>query len=244
MNEDTSRYHQPPGVAQMIAASDGQSTITRDGREVMQTWTRVPNWTWILGITMDMNEIAAPAVAQRNYMIAMGIAAIVALIGVSLFALDRIAVRPIKKLEGYASTVAAGNLDDTLDLSQRNEIGKLADSLRTMVASLKGKIAEADEKTRMANEESARAARAGREAEEARAAAERARAEGMLQAAAKLESVVEIVTSAVTPPSETDRSAACGEKAAQSSQKSTAADTRAPKKTLFNITTLFSFFII
>ncbi|WP_353118867.1 methyl-accepting chemotaxis protein [Nitratidesulfovibrio sp.] len=184
------------GVAQMIAAPDGQSTITRDGREVMQTWTRVPNWTWILGITMDMDEIAAPAVAQRNYMIAMGIAAMAALIAVSLFALDRIAVRPIKKLEGYASTVAAGNLDDTLDLAQRNEIGKLADSLRTMVTSLKGKIAEADEKTRMANEESARAARAGREAEEARAAAVRARAEGMLQAAAKLESVVEIVTSA------------------------------------------------
>ncbi|WP_035068755.1 methyl-accepting chemotaxis protein [Nitratidesulfovibrio termitidis] len=185
-----------PGIAEMIAAPDGQNSIMRDGREVMQTWTRVPNWNWILGISMDMEEIAAPAVAQRNYMIAMGIAAIVALIGVSLFALDRIAVRPIKKLEGYASTVAAGNLDDTLDLAQRNEIGKLADSLRTMVGSLKGKIAEADEKTRMANEESARAAKAGREAEEARAAAVRARAEGMLQAAAKLESVVEIVTSA------------------------------------------------
>jgi len=185
-----------PGIAEMIAAPDGQNSIMRDGREAMQTWTRVPNWNWILGISMDMEEIAAPAVAQRNYMIAMGIAAIVALIGVSLFALDRIAVRPIKKLEGYASTVAAGNLDDTLDLAQRNEIGKLADSLRTMVGSLKGKIAEADEKTRMANEESARAAKAGREAEEARAAAVRARAEGMLQAAAKLESVVEIVTSA------------------------------------------------
>ncbi len=185
-----------PGVAEMIAAPEGQNAITRDGREVMLTWTRVPNWTWILGITMDMDEISAPAVAQRNYMIAMGIAAIVALIGVSLFALDRIAVRPLKRLEGYASNVAGGNLDDTLDLAQRNEIGKLADSLRTMVTSLKGKISEADEKTRMANEESARAAKAGREAEEARAAAERARAEGMLQAAAKLESVVEIVTSA------------------------------------------------
>ncbi|MBZ2171162.1 methyl-accepting chemotaxis protein [Desulfovibrio sp. DS-1] len=185
-----------PGVAGMIVAANGQNAVTRDGREIMLTWTRVPNWNWILGISMDMEEIAAPAVAQRNYMIAMGIAAIVALIGVCLFALDRIAVRPIKKLEGYASTVAAGNLDDTLELAQRNEIGKLADSLRTMVTSLKGKITEADEKTRMAHEESARAARAGREAEEARAAAERARAEGMLHAAAKLESVVEIVTSA------------------------------------------------
>ncbi|HEU6436322.1 MAG TPA: methyl-accepting chemotaxis protein [Nitratidesulfovibrio sp.] len=185
-----------PGVPEMIAAPEGQNTITRDGREKLLTWTRVPNWTWILGITMDMDEIVAPAVAQRNYMIVMGIAAIVALIGVSLFALDRIAVRPLKRLEGYASNVAGGNLDDTLDLAQRNEIGKLADSLRTMVTSLKGKISEADAKTRMANEESARAAKAGREAEEARAAAERARAEGMLQAAAKLESVVEIVTSA------------------------------------------------
>ena len=185
-----------PGIAAMIAAPQGQGTFTRDGREVMLTWTRVPNWNWILGVTMDMDEIAAPAVEQRNHMITLGVVAVLALIGVSLFALDRMAVRPIKQLEAYASDVAAGNLDNTLHLSQRNEIGKLADSLRTMVDSLKGKIAEADEKTRMANEESARAAKAGRDAEEARAAAERARAEGMLQAAAKLESVVEIVTSA------------------------------------------------
>ena len=126
----------------------------------------------------------------------LGAIAIIALIGISLYALERIAVRPLKQVQAYANTVAKGQLDTSLSLTLSNEIGKLADSLRTMVVSLKGKIAEADEKTRLANEESARAARATDEAEQARHAAESAKAEGMLHAANKLESVVEIVTSA------------------------------------------------
>ena len=53
-----------------------------------------------------------------------------------------------------------------------------------MVASLRGMIAEAEEKTRLAGEESARAAKAGEAAEAARQEAERAKSEGMLHAAA------------------------------------------------------------
>jgi len=185
-----------PGIAPMLASPDGRGAYVRDGLEKKAVWTRVANWQWVLGFAMDTGEIEAPAKAQRNYMLFSGLAAVLALIAVSLFALERIAVRPLKRLEEYASAVAAGDLESSLSLQLKNEIGKLADSLRTMVQSLKGKIAEADAKTRVANEESARAAKATQEAEEARIAAERAKADGMLQAANKLEDVVEIVTSA------------------------------------------------
>ena len=185
-----------PGIAPMLQALDGTGAMVRDGKEKKAVWQRVRNWQWILGFAMDTEEIEAPAKAQRNLLIWTGLGAVLALIMVTLFALERIAVRPLKRIEAFASGVAAGNLDTALSYSHTNEIGKLADSLRTMVQSLKGKIAEADEKTRLANEESARAAQATRQAEEAQAAAERAKTEGMLQAATHLEDVVQIVTSA------------------------------------------------
>jgi len=184
------------GIGEMLAKPAGENTYPRDGSEKKALWTRVANWNWVLGFSMDVAEIEAPARQQRNTMLFMAAIAVFALIGVSLLAVEKIAVNPIKKLEAYASAVAAGNLDANLSLSLHNEIGKLADSLRSMVGSLKGKIAEADAKTQLANEASAQAAKATQEAEEARADAERARTEGMLQAAGKLEGVVEIVTSA------------------------------------------------
>ncbi|MHC1712167.1 MAG: methyl-accepting chemotaxis protein [Solidesulfovibrio sp.] len=185
-----------PGIGPMLASPKGEGVYLRDGKMRKAVWTRVPDWNWVLGFSMDVDEIEAPAVKQRNFLVLMGFAAILALVGVSLLSLEKIVVKPLKQLEGFASAVAAGNLDSPLSLRLSNEIGKLADSLRTMVGSLKGKIAEADEKTRIANEESTRAATATQEAEEARKAAEMAKTEGMLQAAAQLEGVVEIVTSA------------------------------------------------
>ncbi|UJX41490.1 Cache 3/Cache 2 fusion domain-containing protein [Desulfovibrio sp. JY] len=185
-----------PGIAPMLDQPKGTGGFTRGGKEKRVVWTRVPNWNWVLGFAMDTDEIEAPAKTLRNSMGVAGAGSIVVLLLVTLFSLERIVVRPIKRLGSYASEVAAGNLDSKLTLRAQNEIGTLADSLRTMVASLKGKINEADDKTRLANEESARAAKATHEAEEAKAAAEQARAQGMLQAAGKLESVVAIVSSA------------------------------------------------
>lgn len=63
--------------------------------------------------------------------------------------------------------MADGDLNARLDLRLKNEIGKLADALRTMVENLKAKIAEADENTSKAQAESERAAQATAEAEAA-----------------------------------------------------------------------------
>ncbi len=185
-----------PGIAAMLGAPSGSGNLMRDGREQRVVWTRVSGWNWIMAFAMDTAEIEAPARSLRNSMGIAGCIAVAALVLVTLVSLERIAVRPLKRLEAYASEVASGKLDSALTLHLRNEIGKLADSLRTMVASLKAKIAEADDKTRLAGEESSRAAQATREAEEAKAAAEHAMAQGMLRAAGKLDHVVGVMGAA------------------------------------------------
>jgi len=93
-----------------------------------------------------------------------------------------------------ALRIAGGDLDVQFDPA-RAEIGVFG-AMKQMVATLKGKIAEAEQKGREAQAESERARVAMAEAEESRKQAERAKAEGMLQAARQLESIVEVVTSA------------------------------------------------
>ncbi|SCM73143.1 methyl-accepting chemotaxis protein [Desulfovibrio sp. 86] len=187
-----------PGIADMLKSPSGRGLAYKNpnGQARILAWDRVPNWNWIVGVSMTAAEIEAPSLEQRNIMLLIGGIAVAALIIITLIALDRIAVRPLRQLQGYAAEVAEGRLDNTLLLRSRNEIGRLAENLRTMVASLKDMIARADEKTSMAKLESDRAAQATAEAQEARAEAEKAKVEGMLHAASRLEGVVKAITDA------------------------------------------------
>ena len=97
-------------------------------------------------------------------------------------------------LAALALRIAGGDLDAQFNPA-RKEIGVFG-AMKRMVETLKGKIAEADQKSREASDESEKARQATAEAQQARKQAERAKAEGMLQAAGQLEGVVEIVTSA------------------------------------------------
>ncbi|GAB6037033.1 methyl-accepting chemotaxis protein [Fundidesulfovibrio butyratiphilus] len=97
-------------------------------------------------------------------------------------------------LEHIAREIAGGNLD--LQFKPVIGQGGVYGVLVKMVDTLKAKILEADQKTGEAAREAQVAREATQQAEEATRQAERAKAEGMLQAAGELESVVEVVTSA------------------------------------------------
>lgn len=97
-------------------------------------------------------------------------------------------------LQHVATEIANGHLNITF--KPFSGTGGVYAVLIKMVSNLKEKIAESDAKSQEAAQEAEAARKATILAEEATQKAERAKAEGMLQAAQKLESVVEIVTSA------------------------------------------------
>jgi len=97
-------------------------------------------------------------------------------------------------LGSVASEVAAGNLD--AKLAPVVGSGGVYGVFVAMIANLKAKIAEADQKTSEAAHEATLAREATARAEEAVAEAGRARTEGMLQAAGRLEGVAGVVGAA------------------------------------------------
>ncbi len=97
-------------------------------------------------------------------------------------------------LAATAQRIAEGDLDVAFD-EKRPAVGVFG-AMKGMLATLKGKIQEAQQESAEAARQTKLAEEAMREAHAAKAAAERARAEGMLAAADKLQVVVERLTSA------------------------------------------------
>ena len=149
-----------------------------------------PVGMWFTGQPLD-TVVQARREALRNALLAaLGITLVFALVA---FVIGRMLASPVKRITAFAETVAGGDLDAPLSVRARDETGRLAGSLHTMVGTLKARIAEAREQSELAQKETARAQEAVQMAEEARHKAENARREGMLAAAGQLEGVVGVV---------------------------------------------------
>jgi len=111
------------------------------------------------------------------------------------FFFSKALVRPILQTIDFANTVAKGRLDEELKVASNDETHTLAEALRTMAANLKAKIEEAEASTKAADGKAREAEEATRQALEAKREAELAKRQGMLDAAGKLEEIVERITS-------------------------------------------------
>ncbi len=137
-------------------------------------------------------EAIAARDADANIRLAVIILCLAVVLSLTLgVAITRSIVAPLNKGVAFAVSISEGRLDETLDLQRGDEVGRLADRLRAMVAALKSKIHEAEDKERQAAEEAQKALLATREAEEAKGMAERARQEGILHVARQLGDIVE-----------------------------------------------------
>ncbi len=111
------------------------------------------------------------------------------------FLFSKALVRPILQSIDYARKAAQGNLDGDLNVTSNDETHTLAEALRTMSANLKVKIEEAESSCKQADYKALEAEHATQAALEAKLEAESAKRQGMLDAADKLEEIVERITS-------------------------------------------------
>ena len=121
-------------------------------------------------------------------------AALVLCVAVAVY-LTRAITRPIRDSAAFADRVAGGDLDGELTVRQEDEVGKLADSLRTMVKNLKERIAEANARSVEAANEAEKAQQAMAQAEQAQREA-LAQRDAMMTAAGTLQEVAQATASA------------------------------------------------
>ena len=148
---------------------------------------------WFIGMPVASILAAQDRVTDSSLAVMAGVLPVMIAVA---WLLARALSRPIARTTAFATSVAGGDLDSELTVRTGDEVGQLADALRSMVGTLRDKIGEAQEQTRLAAEETKKAQQATAEAEEARARGEQARREGMLHAARELEGIVDIVSAA------------------------------------------------
>jgi methyl-accepting chemotaxis protein len=132
--------------------------------------------------------------AMTAIIIACGLG-LAGLIGLSLVIMASV-TGPIRQATQAAMQCAAGDLSVRLDAVGGDEAARMQAALNTMVATLRDNMTAIGTKTAEAEEKARAAEAATRLAEEATRKAEQARAEGMGQAAARLEGVVSVVGAA------------------------------------------------
>ncbi len=132
--------------------------------------------------------------AASSVMIGGLVAALALCVVVALY-LTRAITLPVHESMVFADRVAGGDLDGELAVRQGDEVGKLADSLRTMVHNLKERIQEANARSAEAAAEAEKAREAMARAEEAQRDA-MARRDAMLSAATSLQDVAQATAAA------------------------------------------------
>ncbi|MFG6375194.1 MAG: MCP four helix bundle domain-containing protein [Desulfovibrio sp.] len=148
--------------------------------------------------TNKFSTSAASSLSRSTFVVSV-LLAIVTVLGIIVaIIITRMIVRPLATTQLFAEEVSKGNLDEHLNVHTTDETGKLADSLRSMVAALKQNISEARQKSEQAQKATEEATAAMSRAEEAARRAENAKREGMLAAADRLEGMVEVISSAST----------------------------------------------
>ncbi len=145
--------------------------------------------------TADGNTASANAATNMMYAV-MALSFVVSL-GLGFMLTSSVSAQ-LGEDPGYlgevAGKIAGGDLDVAFRAQQKR--GGVYAVMQDMVQTMKGKIAEAEQKTAEAAEQARLAQIATDEANEAKARAERAKAEGMIAAAQQLEKIVEAVSSA------------------------------------------------
>jgi methyl-accepting chemotaxis protein len=96
---------------------------------------------WSVVLTLPDEEFLAPATEVRNnVLLVAAISFIVALLLFILF--SRSISVPLRRGVGFADEVAQGNLNTSINVRSRDEVGDLANALKTMVSNLKGIVSD------------------------------------------------------------------------------------------------------
>lgn len=136
----------------MHLAASGQNGILTgldyNGNRVLAAYRYIPVGRWGLVAKIDAKEAFAPIVGlYQNSLIFACVLILLSAVVVAFFA--RFISAPIRKLYQGTQIVAGGNLDYSVDVHTRDEIGQLADSFNEMADNLKKITASRDELDRI-----------------------------------------------------------------------------------------------
>lgn len=127
------------GVEDVPYAPWHQVPANREGEHHVMAFAPLTNAPWGVSVGGSTRETFAPVARLRNTLLLAGALALAFLWVVTLVG-ARLLVRPVRALTDAAEEMAAGDLDESVRVSEGGEIGRLAESLETMRTQLRSSL--------------------------------------------------------------------------------------------------------
>jgi signal transduction histidine kinase len=125
------------GIRRALKGTSGAAVYAGyDGQQVLGAWVFMPEQQWALIAEMDADEAFAPLARLRRNAIIVALVVLVAIIAV-VSLISRSISMPIHQLAEASLDVSRGNLDRTVVIRLRDEIGELAERFNHMVHAMK-----------------------------------------------------------------------------------------------------------
>ncbi len=128
----------------MLSQENGVGSYGRDGASKTAGFARVNSTGWTVMLTELDSEFLAEANTLRNLVLMIAGAALV-LAFLIYFVFSRSITKPLLKSVEFAQLVASGDFTSELPIKQRDEVGKLAESLNGMSVKLRDMVATIQE---------------------------------------------------------------------------------------------------
>ncbi len=149
MDNDLKNVKKDPSLADlvtleqdMIAGNSGTGEYVYHGDEKYLAYSPVEGTNWSLAISVSKSEVYADIYRMRNMGILASLIFLIISLGV-IYLIAKIITNPIKLSAVHMGTIASGDFTQALPqkfLLQKDEIGKLANSIATMQESIKNVI--------------------------------------------------------------------------------------------------------
>ncbi|WP_052486961.1 cache domain-containing sensor histidine kinase [Gordoniibacillus kamchatkensis] len=113
----------------------GTVIVDRNGQKELLTYHTSPLTGWTTIETVPVSVLTRDTVAVRNYFVAIAVASC-GLAGLLMTLLSVRITRPISQLRNMMKKVERGDLDVSIPISSRDEVGQLSQSFNVMVSKL------------------------------------------------------------------------------------------------------------
>jgi diguanylate cyclase (GGDEF)-like protein len=142
---DLMRTKLPDATTRTLFDREGQTAVYKraDGQEAVGALRRVPQLHWAAVAELPRAE-AVRGVGWLRNVTALMIAVLLAGVGLMVYALGVVIVRPLERLTGAAAKVAAGDLSVDLPVGGTGEVGYLTHVFNTLVARLRERESQAE----------------------------------------------------------------------------------------------------
>ena len=177
-------------IQKALSSTDGALLTSPDGR--LAAVRKDPFTGWTFCVMAPMEDMYAQVKGSINRQALLAAIVTIVLAGAIWLLSVKVVTGPLTRCLGFAKAVASGDLEQHLKTETSCvELREMSQSLGEMVSTLKDNLTSIAEKEAVALASAQRAQDALRQAEEASGMAERSRQEGLVEAATRLEGVVQ-----------------------------------------------------